>query len=457
MNPICKALLVLSVLFSVPARSQDPVDSLKKVLANLPEDTNRVNTLNELGYTYFMTDEPLNAKPYILEALALAEKLNFDKGKMEALGYMGNVNQMSGDGARGLEYLFKALPLAEKLKNDNKKYIFLNTIGNCYKISRQYAKAIEYYSKALDMAIEKKHQVSQARCFYNIGASYSEQGDSAFKMKNETYAKSRYSKALEYHNKSLAISEKLDEKTGVYLNYNMLGNIYKASKEFDKANEFYNKSLKLAEELGDKSGVGITMFNLGEVITRRVSDANKAGRLTAYRKALPFFESSYRACIEIGDMNGRVESLVPLYSLMDSLGDRGRAFDYYKEYIQYRDSIYNKENTEKAVRAEMNFELEKKEAEAKLQQERSIAENRKQKLIIYFVIGILVLVMVFAVFVLRSNRQKRKANIEITKQKQIIEDKQRAILDSIRYAKRIQSAFLTSEKYISRAFEKLKS
>ena len=64
--------------------------------------------------------------------------------------------------------------------------------------------------------------------------------------------------------------------------------------------------------------------------------------------------------------------------------------------------------------------------------------------------GILILVIGFAVFAYRSFLQKQKANIEITKQKEIIEEKQKEILDSIHYAKRIQTALLPSEKYIGR-------
>jgi hypothetical protein len=56
--------------------------------------------------------------------------------------------------------------------------------------------------------------------------------------------------------------------------------------------------------------------------------------------------------------------------------------------------------------------------------------------------------LVFAVF--RGYSQKKKANAEISRQKEIIEEKQKEIIDSIRYAKRIQNALITSEKYVER-------
>ena len=58
-------------------------------------------------------------------------------------------------------------------------------------------------------------------------------------------------------------------------------------------------------------------------------------------------------------------------------------------------------------------------------------------------------------YAFRSYKQKQKINIEITQQKHIIEEKQKEILDSIYYAKRIQTALITPEKYIDRVLNKL--
>src|SRR5205814_1758182 len=105
------------------------------------------------------------------------------------------------------------------------------------------------------------------------------------------------------------------------------------------------------------------------------------------------------------------------------------------------------------------FEFDKKEAAAKLEQEKkeavAAAESKKQKIIIWSACGILLLVISFAVFAYRSFLQKQKANVEITKQKEIIEEKQKEILDSIRYAKKIQTALITSENYIEKNLNKL--
>jgi type VI protein secretion system component VasK len=80
----------------------------------------------------------------------------------------------------------------------------------------------------------------------------------------------------------------------------------------------------------------------------------------------------------------------------------------------------------------------------------------------YFIVTGLLMVATLAIFIWRGYRQKQKANVIITKQKQeveeqkhLIEEKQKEILDSIQYARRIQRSLLTSEKYIARHLSKL--
>jgi hypothetical protein len=73
------------------------------------------------------------------------------------------------------------------------------------------------------------------------------------------------------------------------------------------------------------------------------------------------------------------------------------------------------------------------------------------------------LVIIFAGFMFNRFKvtQKQKLIIEAQKeiveeQKSLVEEKQLEILDSIRYAKRIQSAHLPNEKYLEKSLNRLK-
>ena len=79
------------------------------------------------------------------------------------------------------------------------------------------------------------------------------------------------------------------------------------------------------------------------------------------------------------------------------------------------------------------------------------------------VVGCLLLVVAVAVFIFRSLHINKKKNRIISAQKEmverqklIVEMKQTEILDSIRYAKRIQQALITSEHYFAKHLNKIR-
>ena len=113
----------------------------------------------------------------------------------------------------------------------------------------------------------------------------------------------------------------------------------------------------------------------------------------------------------------------------------------------------------------VKLEDEKKQREIEnLQKERELSQLRMQaknneleeqgKTITWFVAGLLgCAVMIF--FIIRSNVIRKKINKELAEQKHLIEEKNKEILDSIHYAKRIQQALLPNEKYIERSLHQL--
>jgi len=147
------------------------------------------------------------------------------------------------------------------------------------------------------------------------------------------------------------------------------------------------------------------------------------------------------------------------------------ALEHYKKYIALRDTIFSQENSKKLMRTEMDHEYEKKkavaDAEHKVQIENqklvTAEKEKKQNIVIASVVAGLLLVIIFAGFIFRSlritSKQKliiEQKNAETEHQKKEIEEKQKEILDSIRYAKRIQMAQVPSEKRVQSMLSKVK-
>ena len=116
------------------------------------------------------------------------------------------------------------------------------------------------------------------------------------------------------------------------------------------------------------------------------------------------------------------------------------------------------------------FEVEKKEAELKVKSEAerdklkaiSLEEKKRQQVIIYAVIGVLVLVLFFSLFLFNRFRITQRQKVIIEKQKEHVDqayeklhEKNKEVMDSINYASRIQRALLSSEKYIANQLNRM--
>ncbi len=99
--------------------------------------------------------------------------------------------------------------------------------------------------------------------------------------------------------------------------------------------------------------------------------------------------------------------------------------------------------------------------EAKMKTQETLIKTReteigKQQTVITIIAALTGLILLLLLLAIRVNGQRRKANKllqlqknEIERQKQLVEEKQKEILDSINYAKRIQTALMASESMLN--------
>ncbi|MBK7817436.1 MAG: SpoIIE family protein phosphatase [Sphingobacteriaceae bacterium] len=140
-------------------------------------------------------------------------------------------------------------------------------------------------------------------------------------------------------------------------------------------------------------------------------------------------------------------------------GSIRKAYNFHVKYIAFRDSVYNKENTKKIIQSQLQYDYERKQTLAKAEQDKkdvlNDAEKKKQSIITISVSVGLILMFIIIVIISRSLKQNKQKNKiiteqkhEVEKQKELVEDKQKEILDSINYAQRIQKAILAREEEI---------
>jgi tetratricopeptide (TPR) repeat protein len=418
------------------------IDSLSTLLKKDKADTNKVIHLSMLVRECELTEDYEKGLSYGKESLELAIKLGFKKGIAVASNNIGNIYRLKADYPKALDCFLKSLNIDEELKNKKGIAIALGNIGLIEWSQGDNTKALDYYFRALTIAEEFGYKPLQANNLDNIGSIYDEQGD--------------FVNALDYYQKALKIDKELENKNGIAAHLGNIGALYQNKNDYPSALKYYFEALQVEEELGDKIGIAIWLANIGDIYTT-------TGR---YAEAEKYIKKAIEIEERIGSYSYLMASEEALSQLYNGTGKYQQALIHYKRSTAFKDTVFNQENKKQLVQKEMKYEFSKKEAITKAENDKqqAIAKERdhKQKIIIVSVAGGGLLIILFAGFIFRSLRITRKQRdvIEVQKnevqkqkeivekQKHLVEEHQKEIIDSITYAKRIQTALLTSEEYI---------
>lgn len=393
--------------------------------------------LNNIGAIYQTQGNITEALSYYDQSLNIYTELGDKKNEAFELNNIAGIYKHQGNIPKAFEYFFKSLKIYTESKDKKGMARLLNNIGLAYKNQQDNIKALDYFTKSLKLREEIGHKEGIAQTLNNIGLIYFQQG--------------KYIMALKNYERSIQIRKETGNKEGEAYAINNAGNVYDKTGDHTKALDCFLQALKLRKEINDKSGIAISLSSIGNFYYKQaVKQTDVAAKRKKLLLASSFSDSSLSISKELGFPDLICENEANLSRTDSILGNYKSAFEHYKKYIIYKDSINNETTRKATLRSQLNYEFETKEAVIKEQREKekAVAEEkaRFQQIVIWSVILGLLLVIIFAVFILRSLKTTRH-------QKEIIEEKQKEILDSIHYAKRIQRSLLPTEKYLEKIFK----
>jgi tetratricopeptide (TPR) repeat protein len=415
-----------------------------EIRKKLKDSRGIATSLQNIGTLYDdLGNIPLALK-YYTESMNIFEALKDKYGIAYALNSIAVIFYNQGDIPKALQYYEKSLQLREQINDKRGISNSLSNIGFIHKNQGDLRKALEYFDKSLAICIELGDKWSLGYALNNVGSIHSALGDTV--------------KAMEFYNKSLQVREEIGDLQGVAISINNIGLIYEYKGDIPKAISYYNRSLDIFEKMGDKQGAAYSLHNIGDLYFRKKEYA----RSTAY--ALRSMKIS-RELEFPENVRDAAELLSKNYK---AIKNPKEALHYCEIYISMRDSLNNESTRKASVRSQLKYEYDKKmatdsvehakETEIKkvliAKQETELNAKKNQQ---YALFGGLGLVMVFAGFMYNRFRLTQKQKQIIESQKKIVEAKQKEILDSIYYARRIQQALITNEKYIDKNLNKLRA
>jgi tetratricopeptide (TPR) repeat protein len=398
--------------------------------------------LNNIGYIYQQQGQVKEALDYYGQSLTIQQEINDKPGMATIFNNIGTIYRSRGQVKEALDYYNRSLKICEEINDKRGVAGLLNNMGSIYKDQEQIKEALDYYNQSLKTYQGINEMLGIAVVLNNIGLIYKSQNQ----LKD----------ALDYFSKGLKIQQQINDKQGIANALNNIGATYQQKQQLNEALNYYNQSLKIQQEINDKEGISVSFNCLGYIYFKQKNNA----------LALTYATKSLVLAKEIGYVQ-RICNAENLLSKIDSAKGNGMgALMHYKQYITYRDSIVNTENRKASIQKQLQYEFEKKELATKAAQDKldtlHAQEKQKQRIIMYAIIGLLLLVIVFAMFMYTRFRITKRQKIIIEKQKQLVDkaydqlhEKNKEVMDSIRYAKRIQNALITPEKYISNSLNKL--
>ena len=395
----------------------------------------KAKALAQIGNCSWSLSEYDNAFKNYSKALEINIKIDNKQQQAAILGNMGVIMDTRGRYAEALTYYFQSLKIEEEINNEKGQAVTLGNIGIIYYNQKEYEKALDYYEKSLALKEKINETNSISTILGNIGIVYHNQNN--------------FDKALAYYQKGLAVDRRYNNKYGISRHLGNIGLAYEDKKDFNKALDYYFEALKIDEELNNKIGIVYQKSYIGNIYML----------LEDYKKSEKFLMESYQLSEKIGSLEVLESSTEKLSKLYEKTNRKELAFDFYKLFIQYKDSLLNEENTKASIEKEMQYLYEKKSVADSLAYEKekalSKAEIAKQKAEIkmkknqqYALFGGLILIILFSGFMYNRFRVTNKQKQIIESQKIIVEQKNTEIVDSIKYAKRIQNAILPADELL---------
>lgn len=448
------------------------------------------DALNFRGLAYYQQTNYLKAKEFFEEALEVRLTLKDTSAIAESYGNIGQAYRSLGDMDKNIEYLKKGLDLYLEMGDKDGIAIGYGNLGLYYSNVGDLEKSVEYYFKALKILEEKNDQSGIASLYDNLVTTYASQkdfdqalsyatkslnirlelgqgskiADSYNKIGYVYFRKGVYDSAIAQFHLALPYAEAQGAKAKIGRIYNNLGANYQRLDKIELARENFEKGLRIREEMGVPNEIISSLLNLSTFNARYIKNYKEAERLAqrAMDIAKEIKSPSYQKF--------SAKSLHEVALLKQNWKD---AYHWFKIQTTLEDSLFNAQTVKQAESEKAKHQYEKqaaadsvKAAEAAKVKDALLlaekAENKQHKLEVknqeqqkYFLFGGLALALLFGGFIFNRFRvtSKQKSIIEEQKTKvdeayDELEEKNTEILDSINYAKRIQSAILPPNKVV---------
>ncbi len=425
-------LLFFLLTCSIYGSAQDysKISALKQQVVEHPKDTVLIKSFISLVIEQKNNNDSVNS--YLDFIIDHTKKHNLQKLYVDAVSWLGSNCVDRGAYSKALYYLLPLEKILIKLKNYDKLASLYSLIGNTYLGLENSEEQKIYFQKCYEVSMEHDLTLRKAYGAGGLASYYENLKDFKSSIKwNEI--------AIKHFKEENFIMGYSILTCNLAANYRMLNQYSKAKATLEsiepdikKLNHNYASHIFYQEK-----------GNL-EMATGKEDLAIK----------------SYQASLELMLKDNAIHNISIAYENLsrayEKAGFPAKALNYLKLHLNFKDSVFNEESNRQLVDIKEKYETEQKDVEIRLlnrENQLNKSEIIRKRTTIYAFIGGAILLAFMLLFFIKSNIRKNKTNQLLAQQKVIIEKKQKEIVDSINYAKRIQFTLLASDNLLNTQLE----
>lgn len=462
-------------VYRVQGLYDQAVPYLKRAVAIYRKNNDKTNLgsyLTYLGDCYLYQNDFDNAEKNYRDALDMAQKSGDNYTVANSMFGLGNSNAYRGQFQKAIDWYEKSIPIADKIGNQAMISNSLAAEADAYRSLYNFPKTIETYLRAKKIAEKNNDQL-------NLAYVYSGLSDMYFTQRSIDTAKY-------YQNKSIAIARQIGDNNRLCSSLLTLADINAANHDTAAMPATTDEATSLAQlnqydshiahGFRNKATVALWKKNytqteslLAQALTLADSAQDNQGRAEIYRiltdcylrqsktaEAIVSGDSAFAIAGRIGARGTQMDCALLLSKAHERRGEFSDALTYYKKVKELNDTINSPERTRNQTQQLMQYYFEKEQEHQRAEQARKEIEAKAREQRLTLIVGfgtvVLALLLIFMFFIYRGYRQKQRANIIITTQKKIVEEKNREVTESIQYASHIQQALLPPAEAIAQIF-----
>ena len=305
-------------------------------------------------------------------------------------------------------------------------------LGRSYMEEKDVEKAMKVYLQALDIALQRKD--------YNLAGYISSYSADVYEFQYDyLLAKDKYLQAADYFKQagnkrseglalaevgkmyvfsdsidaglqqilnSKRIFESINNKRCISLSYNHIGNVYMYLKKYDLAEEHFLKSIEIGDDENSSSYLAL---------------AGVYTNLSQWEKALDCLEKAKKPSL---NKNVQNDIFYHYYLIYNAQGKYKEAVSYLDKYVDLIAGSTKTRNKSKVASIENRYRL------SKYQMDNIQLKADKAQLKLLGVLGLLLIVIVFAYFRSRFSKKIYHQRLELERKNVSLSDLQKRLTDS---------------------------